>query len=67
MPLSLRCHRCWRSIDEPSALVFGPPDQGKVVKCHVCIQCWNVALFPWLDCQVDMPKARPSREGDSLK
>lgn len=42
MALYIDCDRCGSHIDEPSALVFGPPSKfgGAVSKYHICETCY---------------------------
>jgi thymidylate synthase (FAD) len=39
--LTVVCDRCAKPLNEPGALVFGPPGaDGKTVKLHLCRGCW---------------------------
>ena len=37
------CDRCGRELDEPGAILLGPPDaEQKVLKHHLCQECYEV-------------------------
>ena len=38
--LHLECEVCKQPIDRPGGLLFGPPDDGRCRKIHVCHSCW---------------------------
>lgn len=47
--IQVNCNRCGDELDDPGALVFGPPLWGiKVQKRHVCMKCWP-KLMRWFD------------------
>lgn len=42
MPIYVKCDRCMKDMNEPSALAFSPPSaDGKVEKFHICRVCWE--------------------------
>ena len=46
--IKVECDRCGDELDEPGALLFGPPvgcfGQEEVAKLHLCILCADVVL-----------------------
>jgi len=45
MSLHIRCDACDKSISDPgAALLFSPPKGHKVVKKHICVDCYNRIL-----------------------
>ncbi len=40
MAIAPTCNRCTRELDQPGALVFGPPEANRTLKLHVCTDCW---------------------------
>ena len=39
-----KCHFCAEERSGPWCLMFGKPEDGKVVKKHVCPDCWKKYL-----------------------
>lgn len=44
--IAVTCAECGQELDEPGALVFGPPVDGRVEKFHVCVACWRPLTGP---------------------
>lgn len=42
------CKKCGHVLEEPGAVVLGPPWNELVRKLHVCVDCWE-KLFAWLE------------------
>lgn len=38
--LDLKCDKCGKDIKVPAALVFSPPKGKRVIKYHICFDCW---------------------------
>lgn len=44
--IAVACAECGCELDEPGALMFGPPVDGRVEKFHVCVACWRPPTDP---------------------
>ena len=45
MSLHINCDMCSKDIADPgAALLFSPPEDSKVVKKHICIDCYDKIL-----------------------
>jgi hypothetical protein len=41
-----RCDWCRSELDEPGAILFGPPDADeKVRKRHLCVECYTAIVM----------------------
>jgi len=38
--MTIICDKCKKELKDLGALVFSPPEKGKVKKYHVCKHCW---------------------------
>jgi len=45
------CRRCGEELTEPGALAFGLPVHGwdRVVKHHICKECWTKKVLPVIE------------------
>ena len=57
MALKILCRTCAQELDEPGAILLSPPagvpgvpspNHGEVRKYHLCKECWQTIVFPWL-------------------
>lgn len=40
------CNACFDQLDEPGALIFGPPDEdGLAKKWHICAFCYDTVFL----------------------
>lgn len=42
--IKIDCDFCGKELDEPSALLFGPPDKQRSMKWHICVDCYCVLI-----------------------
>lgn len=57
----LWCNLCFDQLDEPGALIFGPPDPDSVVKkWHICALCYDTTILSML---ADLPTPEPIPPG----
>ena len=69
MSISPICDVCEHDIDEPSALMFGPPNgEGLSQKYHLCVQCYAKGTPNILRAAILAERERCAKvaEGDNL-